>query len=69
VVVTGVDPAGPAAGQAFPGLIIDRVNGREVATVDELRGAIDALRPGQVVSITGRRPDGTATIVNFRARG
>jgi serine protease Do len=69
VVVTGVDPAGPAATQVFPGLIIDRVNGREVGTVAELRSAIDALRPGQVVSITGRRPDGTATIVNFRARG
>jgi serine protease Do len=69
VVVTGVDPAGPAAAQVFPGLIIDRVNGREIGTVAELRSAIDALRPGQVVSITGRRPDGSATIVNFRARG
>ena len=69
VVITGVDPAGPSAAQVFPGLIIERMNGREIQTIAELRSAIDALRPGQVVSITGRRPDGAATIVNFRARG
>jgi serine protease Do len=68
VVITGVDPAGPSAGQAYPGLIIDKVNGRQIRTIDDLRSAINALRPGQVVSITGRRPDGAATIVNFRAR-
>jgi serine protease Do len=69
VVVTGVDPAGPAAAQVEPGFVIERVNGRAIGTIAELRGAIDGLRPGQVVSITGRRRDGTATIVNFRARG
>ena len=69
VVVTGVDPAGPAAQSVFPGFIIDRVNGKEIRTIPELRSAIDGLRPNQVVSITGRRPDGTATIANFRARG
>jgi S1-C subfamily serine protease len=68
VVVSGVDPQGPAAGQLFPGLVIDRFNGRQVATESDLRAAVAAVRPGQVVSITARRPDGTQTIVNFRAR-
>lgn len=69
VVITGVDPVGPSASQVYPGLIIDKLNGRDIATIADLRSAIDGLRPGQVVSITGRRPDGAATIVNFRARG
>ncbi|HYB99203.1 MAG TPA: hypothetical protein VEC57_08705, partial [Candidatus Limnocylindrales bacterium] len=65
----GVDPAGPAAQQLYRGLIIERVNGKEIRSISELRSVIDGLRPGQVVSIHARRPDGTQTIVNFRARG
>ena len=68
-VVTGVDPSGPVATQIEPGFVIERVNGREISTIAELRSTIDGLRPGQVVSITGRHRDGTQTIVNFRARG
>jgi serine protease Do len=67
VVVTSVNPAGPAAGQLFPGFVIDRFNGRPISTVADLRSAIAAVRPGQVVSLVGRRPDGSQTIVNFRA--
>jgi S1-C subfamily serine protease len=68
VVVTGVDPQGPAAGVLAPGLVIERFNGREISTEAELQQAIAAVRPGQVVSVTGRRPDGTRVIANFRAR-
>ncbi|HYJ78779.1 MAG TPA: trypsin-like peptidase domain-containing protein [Longimicrobiaceae bacterium] len=68
VVVNGVDPVGPAAGQLYPGLVVERLNGREVRTVAELRQAVSAVNPGQVVSILARRPDGSQTIVNFRAR-
>jgi serine protease Do len=68
VVVTGVDPMGPAAQQLGRGVIIERFNGRPVSTVAELRQQIQALRPGQVVSITARFNDGSHTIVNFRAR-
>ncbi|MBV9108210.1 MAG: trypsin-like peptidase domain-containing protein, partial [Gemmatimonadetes bacterium] len=67
VVVTGVDPMGPAAGQLFAGFIIERLNGRAISTVAELRDAATALKPDQTVSITARRPDGAETIVNFRA--
>jgi S1-C subfamily serine protease len=69
VVVAEVDPAGPVAGQIGRGFVIERVNGRAIGTIAELRGVVDALRPGQVVSMTGRHDDGTAAIVNFRARG
>ncbi|HSU12819.1 trypsin-like peptidase domain-containing protein [Longimicrobium sp.] len=68
VVVSGVDPMGPAAGQLGRGVIIERFNGRAIGTVAELRQAVAALKPGQVVSITARFNDGSHTIVNFRAR-
>jgi len=68
VVVTGVDPMGPAAQQLGRGVIIERFNGQPVSTVAGLRQQIQALRPGQVVSITARFNDGSHTIVNFRAR-
>ena len=68
VVVTGVDPMGPAAGQLYRGFVIERFNGRPISTTGELRQAIAGLKAGQVVSITARRDDGSQTIVNFRAR-
>jgi S1-C subfamily serine protease len=68
VVVTGVDPSGPSASQLMPGFRIERFNGREIRTIAELRSAMEGVRPGAVVSLVGRRPDGTQTIVNFRAR-
>ncbi|MFL5540081.1 MAG: trypsin-like peptidase domain-containing protein [Longimicrobiaceae bacterium] len=69
VVVTAVDPAGPAAQQLYRGLVIERMNGKEIGSVADLRSVIDGLRPEQVVSITARRQDGSQVIVNFRARG
>jgi len=57
------------AGQLGRGFIIDRVNGRAIQSIADLRAVLDALRPGQVVSMTGHYDDGTSTIVNFRVRG
>jgi serine protease Do len=68
VVVDGVDPSGAAAGQLAVGMVIERFNGREIGSLADLRRAVDEVRPGQVVSILARRPDGSQTIVNFRAR-
>ena len=68
VVVAGVDPAGPAAGQLYQGLRIERLNGRAIETEADLRAAVAAVRPGQVVSVLGRRPDDSQVIVNYRAR-
>jgi serine protease Do len=68
VVVTGVDPSGPSASQLMPGFRVERFNGRDIGTIADLRSAMQSVRPGAVVSMVGRRPDGTQTIVNFRAR-
>jgi S1-C subfamily serine protease len=48
--------------------VVRRVNGRPVRTLDELRQAADAVRPGQAVSVQVRLPEGRETIVNYRAR-
>ena len=68
VVVTAVDPSGPAAAQLMPGFRVERFNGRDIRTAADLRSAMEGVRPGAIVSMVGRRPDGAQTIVNFRAR-
>jgi serine protease Do len=68
VVVSAVDAGGPAVGALGRGMVVRRVNGRPVRTLDELREAADAVRPGQGVSVQVRLPDGRETIVNYRAR-
>lgn len=68
VVVSAVDEGGPAANALGRGMVVRRVNGRPVRTLDELREAADAVRPGQAVSVQVRLPDGRETIVNYRAR-
>jgi serine protease Do len=69
VVVTGVDPMGPAAGEIGPGVRVDRLNGREIHSMDDLRAAASSLKPGSTVSIVGRLPNGTETILNYRLHG
>ena len=68
VMVAEVDPAGPAAGALGRGMVVQRVNGREVRSLDDLRAAAEAVRPGQAVSVQVRLPDGRETIINYRAR-
>ncbi|HEX6909464.1 MAG TPA: trypsin-like peptidase domain-containing protein, partial [Longimicrobium sp.] len=68
VVVSEVDPSGPAARALARGMVVERVNGRAVRTLDDLRAAADAVRPGQAVSVQVRMPDGRETIINYRAR-
>jgi serine protease Do len=68
VVITQVDPAGPAP-RNLTGLRIERLNGREIRSTGDLRAAAESLRPGSAVSIIGRTPDGGETIVNYRLRG
>jgi serine protease Do len=69
VVISQVDAAGPAAGALGRGMVVKRVNGRAVASLDDLRAAADAVRPGQAVSVQVRLTDGRETIINYRARG
>ena len=63
--------AGSAAARAglAPGLVVERVDGRDIGTVDDLEDAVEALREGDVVSLVVRLRDGTRTIVNYRVRG
>ncbi|HEU0080004.1 MAG TPA: trypsin-like peptidase domain-containing protein [Longimicrobiaceae bacterium] len=66
VVVTRVDRSGPAASALAGGMRVERLNGREVRTVEDVRAAASRLRAGQVVSIVARTPDGQQAIVNYR---
>ncbi|HEU0012097.1 MAG TPA: trypsin-like peptidase domain-containing protein [Longimicrobium sp.] len=68
LVVSEVLPGGPAVGALRLGSVIERFNGREVRTVQALRAAAEAVRPGQVVSLVVRRDDGRQAIVNYRVR-
>jgi len=68
VVISAVDAGGPAAGALMRGMVLRRINGREVRSLNDLRAAADAVRPGQAVSVQVRLPDGQERIVNYRAR-
>ena len=68
VVVSEVDAAGPAAQAISRGMVVERVNGREVRSLADLRAAADAVRPGQAVSLQVVLPGGRHTIINYRAR-
>jgi serine protease Do len=67
VVVARIDPTGPArqAG-VVRGMVIERVNGVEIRSISDLDRVSDDLQSGATVSVVGRLPDGTRTIVNYR---
>jgi serine protease Do len=67
VVITAVDPMGPAP-QSLRGVRIEQFNGRAVKTVEDLRSAAAAVKAGSAVSIIGTAPDGNRVIQNFRTR-
>jgi serine protease Do len=65
VIVTSVDPSGPAAGDVPQGFRIERLNGRSISSAADLRSAVAGLHPGDTVSLIGKTKDGRQTIVNF----
>jgi len=67
VVITQVDPAGPAP-QILTRLRIERVNGVEVREADDLRDVARRVGSGNSVSVIGVTPDGEQIIVNYRLR-
>jgi serine protease Do len=67
VVVTQVDPAGPAP-RGLLGLRIEKINGQDVRNMSDLRAAAARLSAGSVVSVIGRTPEGEQTILNYRVR-
>ena len=70
VAVREVDPLSPAATAVRPGLLIQKLNGRDITSTDDVERIAGSLRPGQVVTIVARRPDeaGSEIILNYRVR-
>jgi serine protease Do len=70
VAVREVDPLSPAATAVRPGLLIQKLNGRDINSTDDVERIAGSLRPGQVVTIVARRPDesGSEIILNYRVR-
>ena len=66
VVITGVDPAGPAARSLGPGLIIERLNGQRIQSLADLEKAADGVKAGAAVSLVVRGNNDTQYIVNYR---
>ncbi len=70
VVITGAEQGSPAARAGLGrGLVLERINGTAVASVDDVERVAGTVRPGDPVSVIVRTPDGTRRIVNFRLRG
>lgn len=67
VVITQVDPAGSAPG-TLRGMVVERVNGRAIESVDDLRDVARGLGSGDAVSVIGTDPRGEQTIINYRIR-
>jgi serine protease Do len=50
VLVSSVDPLGPAADAGIPpGAVITRIGDREISSIDDYRAAVEALEPGSAV--------------------
>jgi serine protease Do len=67
VVVTEVDRTSGAP-TGLVGLRIERVNGQEIRSVDELRRLAAGLGESEAISVIGRTQDGEQTIINYRLR-
>ena len=69
VMVTTVDPFGPAAGLLPEGTQILRINGRDVESVQDVATAARGIRAGEAVSLIVRFPQTDAEqILNYRVR-
>ena len=69
VVVSEIDPSSPANEAGISrGFRLEKINGKEIDSTSDVQDVADALRPGNTVSVIGRLPDGSQTIVNYRLR-
>jgi serine protease Do len=73
VAITEVDPFGPAADAAVPrnGVILLKINGKDIHSERDVQAAAAGLRPGEVVSLVVLPPtgeDAAPTIYNYRVR-
>jgi serine protease Do len=69
VVVDFVEPLGSAAGRVSRGMIIRKINGRDVSTVEDVERIAGTLKSGQTVSliVRGGQQEYDA-IVNYRVQ-
>jgi serine protease Do len=68
LVITDVDRMGPAP-ETLRGLRLERINGEEVKSLEQLRDIASDVKAGATVSVVGKLSTGEATIVNYRLRG
>ena len=68
LVITEVDRMGPAPA-GLTGIGLERINGEEVRSLEELRKVAARVKAGATVSIIGRLPTGESTILNYKLRG
>jgi serine protease Do len=68
IVITQVDPSGSAP-RGLVGLRVERVNGEEISSVEDLQRVASRLEEGSAVSVIGITPSGERTIVNYKLRG
>jgi serine protease Do len=70
VVIARVAEGGPAAQAGIAlGMVVERLNGREVGKLSELEAAARSIKPGQAVSLVVKARDGRRMIINYRTRG
>jgi serine protease Do len=68
-VVTNVDPSSSAAQAGLkPGLVIEKVNGKEVGSVADVDRAMAGMKEAQAVSLIVSNPQGEDSIINFIIR-
>ena len=62
VVITAIDPSGPAAGRVAPTEIIEAVDGQEVPTPDHWRARIARVTAGDLVTLRVRGGEGVRDV-------
>ena len=62
VVVTAIDPAGPAAGSLVPTEVIEAIDGDEIRTTDHWRARVARAAAGDTVTLRVRGADGVRDV-------
>ncbi len=67
VVITDVQPDGPAARQGvLPGPKVLEINRQPIASADDVKNTLDRVEPGEVVSLLLEFPNGSTRVVYVR---
>jgi len=70
VVITRVVDGSPAARAGImPGMIIEKMNGKDIKKISDLESAARGIQAGDVISLIVRFEDDRRVIINYRARG